>query len=63
MSETSDLREEFVKDANILLENIQEYGTYDPGCGSCITGMNEMYPKLQNQAVSFEKKLIEFYKN
>jgi hypothetical protein len=60
-SQTSALRSSYMKSADILKTDLEKYSTLVPGCGSCITEMNSMYPELIKSAESANKDVIRFY--
>ncbi len=59
--ELSPLRESWLSAADTLKADLDEYATLIPGCGSCISAMNKMYPELIASADSFQKEFLTFY--
>ena len=59
--QTGSLRESWLSAAKVLKTDLEEYGTLIPGCGSCVSTMNEMYPKLLESASGVYEDMISFY--
>lgn len=59
--ETAALRGSWAGAAETLKEDLIEYGTLVPGCGSCVGSMNAMYPELVESATKVQEDLIAFY--
>lgn len=59
-TESAALRESWLTAGESLQGKLDEYATLNPGCGSCISTMNAMYPVLIESADSVDKSLISF---
>lgn len=59
--EMQKVRDQYLSSADILKKDLAEYSTLVNTCGSCVATVNEMYPRLMNQATEMNKKLIQFY--
>jgi len=60
--EVSPLRDSWLSAADTLKTSLDEYATLIPGCGSCISAMNKMYPELIASADSFQKEFLTFFR-
>ena len=50
-----------VLDEATVKTDLEKYSTLVPGCGSCITEMNSIYPELIISANEASRDLIKFY--
>jgi hypothetical protein len=55
------LRDRFVATGEMYKKDLAEYSTLNKSCGSCISKMNEMYPKLMDEAKNTSVQVISFY--
>lgn len=44
------VRSQFINSTEIFKTDLTEYSTLTNSCGSCVTKINEMYPKLLEEA-------------
>ncbi|MDD1723850.1 MAG: hypothetical protein LUQ07_01830 [Methanospirillum sp.] len=59
-SKTSALRDSWMAAEETLKKDLEEYGTLNAECGSCISTMKSMYPVLVESAGKVTKDLISF---
>lgn len=59
--EMQKVRDQYLSSAEILRKDLAEYSTLVNTCGSCVATVNEMYPRLMNQATEMNKQLIQLY--
>jgi len=59
--EVEEVRDQFISSSQIFKNDLFEYSTLSSTCGSCITTMNAMYPKLNEEAKKTLKKVIKYY--
>lgn len=59
--ETAILRGSWTSAAEALKEDLKEYGTLVPGCGSCVASMNAMYPEQMKSVTKVQEDLIAYY--
>ena len=60
-TDTSALRSSYMKSVDLAKTDLNKYSTLVPGCGSCVTEMNNMYPELVKSANEANLELIKFY--
>jgi|GEM_PF-1136904 len=60
-TDASALRSSYLKSVDLAKTDLNKYSTLVPGCGSCITEMNNMYPELVKSANEANLELIKFY--
>ncbi len=55
------LRDQYLASAEVYRTDLTVYSTLNSSCGSCITKMNEMYPRLTDEAKKTNMQVIQFY--
>lgn len=60
-SEVKQVRDKFLSSTEMYKSDLTHYSTLVPSCGSCITAINEMYPRLTGEAKKTVNELIVFY--
>jgi hypothetical protein len=61
--EMKKVRDYYLATADVYKKDLIEYSTLDSTCGSCVTKMNEMYPRLMEEAKKTHKQIIQFYQD
>ena len=59
--EVKKVRDLYLVSAGVYKKDLTEYSTLISSCGSCITKMNEMYPRLTDEAKKTTTQVIQFY--
>lgn len=59
--EVQPVRDRYLISADLLKKDLAEYSTLVNTCGSCVATVNQMYPRLMEQATQMNKQLIQFY--
>ncbi|MFH0968256.1 MAG: hypothetical protein V1862_11295 [Methanobacteriota archaeon] len=59
--EVKKVRDQYLASAEIYKTDLTEFSTLINTCGSCISKINEMYPKMNDEAKKTDKVIIQFY--
>ncbi len=59
--EVKKIRDQVFNSTDIYKKDIAEYSTLVSTCGSCVSKMNEIYPRLEGEAKKVNKLVITFY--
>lgn len=59
--EVKKVREQYIATSDVYKTDITEYSTLINTCGSCISKMNDMYPRLIEEAKKTNKQVIIFF--
>lgn len=60
-AETKPLKDQFTSTIDVYNKDLTEYSKLIASCGSCITKVNEMYPRLNGEAGKVLQKMILLY--
>lgn len=61
--EVKKVRDQYLTSADVVKKDLSTYSTLIPSCGSCFTKMDEMYPRLTDEAKKFNKQAIAFFQS
>lgn len=59
--EVKSIRDQFIASAEIYKNDLKEYSILVSTCDSCVSKMNEIYPRLHDEAKKTNKLVIGFY--
>jgi hypothetical protein len=61
-AEVKPLKDQVTATLELYKKDLTEYSTLNSSCGSCITKMNEIYPKLNGEAKKVMDTMIQLYR-